>query len=216
MAETSAGRPILRYDQPVSVQPIFDRAPIERSVFLQPSHIVAPQLLGAILTSGRLSGRIVETEAYGGNDDPASHAFKGLTARNAVMFGPPGHLYVYFTYGMHFCANVVTGDTGEGQAVLIRAIEPLSGWETMRERRPKARRDLDLTNGPGKVCAALGLDRSADGVDLLDAQSPVHLGAQELRLDETIVCGSRIGISKAVDIPWRFWLDNHRYVSKGR
>jgi DNA-3-methyladenine glycosylase len=185
-----------------------------RSFFAQDSQVVAPLLLGAILEVGELSGRIVETEAYGGSDDAASHAFRGETPRNSVMFGPPGHLYVYFTYGMHYCANVVTGAAGDGQAVLIRAIEPLSGLETMRARRVKANKDRDLTNGPAKLCVAFGINAEHNGCDLMDRTSSIVLGRSRKPLgDAEISTGPRIGITKEVERPWRFWLTGNSYVS---
>ena len=128
---------------------------------------VAPWLLHKVLSVGDRAGRIVEVEAYHGANDAASHAYRGLTPRTAIMFGPAGFLYVYFTYGMHWCANVVCGPDGEAAAVLIRALAPLSGLEAMRAARPKARRDLDLCNGPAKLCQALGITGADDGTDLL-------------------------------------------------
>ena len=127
---------------------------------------VARDLLGKVITRGRVAARIVEVEAYLGERDPGSHAFRGPTHRNATMFGPPGFLYVYFTYGMHWCANVVCTTEGEAGAVLLRAGAPLSGLATMRKRRPAARRDLDLCSGPAKLCEALGITGRDDGTDL--------------------------------------------------
>lgn len=192
---------------------------LERSFFARDSDEVAPGLLGTILNVGSLTGRIVETEAYGGAEDSASHAWRGETLRNSTMFGPPGHLYVYFTYGMHFCANVVTGSQGDPQAVLIRAIEPLNGWKVLRERRPKAHTDFDLTNGPGKLCAAFGINREHNGRDLTEKQSDITLSSDPSPSGipshpDSIRTGPRIGISRAVDLPWRFWLDGNLFVSK--
>jgi DNA-3-methyladenine glycosylase len=190
-------------------------AKFKRSFYAQASHVVAPLLLGAVLRVGDLSGRIVEVEAYGGTDDAASHAFRGQTARNAVMFGPPGHLYVYFTYGMHFCANVVTGPIGDGQAVLIRAVEPIDGIARMRIRREKALRDRDLTNGPAKLCQAFGLGRNENGSDLLAPECGISIAAPSVLLDEsTVAVGPRIGITKEVDRQWRFWIADNEYVSR--
>ncbi len=151
----------------------------------------------------RVSGRIVETEAYL-RDDPASHSFNGSTARNAVMFGPPGRLYVYLSYGVHSCANVVTGDDGDGQAVLLRAVEPVSGIDVIRSRR-SGRLDRDLANGPGKLCAAFGITLSDNGVPLCDddASLPIRVLDDGTPPPDPII-GRRIGITKGVDTPWRF------------
>ncbi len=185
-----------------------------RSFFAQSSDIVAPALLGAVLRRGAMSGRIVETEAYGGSDDAASHAYRGQTPRNAVMFGEPGHLYVYFTYGMHFCANVVTGELGDGQAVLIRALEPIAGLEEMQSRRPKAKTVRALTNGPAKLCAALGLDRGFDGVDLLGRSADILIEKQSGASEVVVATGPRIGITKEIERPWRFWIEDDPFVSR--
>ena len=165
---------------------------------------VAPELLNKVLVVGRCRGRIVEVEAYEGADDPASHAYRGRTARNEVMFGPPGHLYVYFTYGMHHCANVVTGIVGVAEAVLLRAVDPLAGLDEMRARRPAARRDGDLSNGPGKLCAAFDLDRGDDGADLV--RGPVRIVDDGVAPPEAPATSPRIGITKAVDRPWRWYV----------
>ncbi|MDQ4068365.1 MAG: DNA-3-methyladenine glycosylase, partial [Actinomycetota bacterium] len=150
--------------------------PLPRRFFAADSRDVAPQLLNKLLARGRRVGRIVEVEAYAGGADPASHAFRGRTARNATMFGPPGHLYVYLSYGMHYCANVVCGEDGEASAVLLRALTPVGGLEEMRAARgPAARLDRDLCSGPGKLCQALGLDRSFDGADLVSGDRGVRV-----------------------------------------
>ncbi len=145
----------------------------------------------------------MEVEAYR-EDDPASHSHRGRTARNATMFGPPGHLYVYFTYGMHHCANVVTGAVGDGQAVLLRAAVPVAGLDELWARRPGARRELDLTNGPGKLCQAFGLDRRFDGLDLCAPGSPVRICDDGTPPPVAPVVTGRIGIRHATERPWRF------------
>jgi DNA-3-methyladenine glycosylase len=179
---------------------------LDRAVLGAHAVDVAPRLLGVLLVHGPCVGRIVEVEAYGGGDDDASHARNGRTARNASMFGPPGTLYVYFTYGMHHCANVVTGACGDGQAVLIRAVEPVAGLPEMRSRRgPAARRDAGLADGPGKVCQAFDLHRRHDGLDLC---APAARGAPMLCTDGTPplswTATPRIGIRRATERPWRF------------
>ena len=149
----------------------------------------------------QVSGRIVETEAYT-RSDPASHSFNGPTARNAVMFGPPGRLYVYLSYGIHCCANVVTGGDGDGQAVLLRAVMPLEGLDVIRSRR-RGRSDRELANGPGKLCEALGITLADDGTSLTDASSMIRIVDDGTPPPEPIV-GPRIGITRGVDTPWRF------------
>jgi DNA-3-methyladenine glycosylase len=176
---------------------------------------VAPRLLNKVLVCGRAAGRIVEVEAYGGADDPASHAHRGPTPRSAIMFGPPGRLYVYRSYGVHWCANVVAHHDGEPGAVLIRAVEPIRGIEEMWARRPAARRATDLGSGPGRLCAALGIDGAHDGTDLLRRRSPVRL------LDDgtpppTPAVGRRVGISAATELPWRFTVPDHPHRSRAR
>src|SRR5438105_3815654 len=154
-----------------------DRAPtpVPRPFYRRDPRVVAPELLNKVLVRGDRSGRIVEVEAYCGGEDPGSHAYRGPTTRNATMFGPPGHLYVYFTYGMHFCANAVCGRDGEGVAVLLRALTPVAGIDQMRAVRPAARRDVDLCSGPGKLCQALGIDRSFDGADVVSGDCGVTI-----------------------------------------
>lgn len=187
---------------------------VRRDELTGPAVDIAPTLLGLVLQAGERSGRIVEVEAYMGADDPASHAFRGLTPRNATMFGPPGHLYVYFTYGMHWCANVVTGEEGHATAVLIRALAPISGIEAMRAARPRARRDRDLCSGPAKLTQALGIDGTHDGVDLCDPASPVRLLDDGWRHELDPVAGPRIGISVAIDHPWRWVVPDDPNVSR--
>jgi DNA-3-methyladenine glycosylase len=181
---------------------------------------VAPWLLNKVLAHGDRAGRIVEVEAYHGAKDAASHAYRGLTPRTAVMFGPAGYLYVYFTYGMHWCANVVCGPDGEAGAVLLRALEPLAGLDAIRAARPAARRDLDLCNGPAKLCQALGIAGPDNGTDLL--APPARRGAPggvRLQDDGTPPPrrpgrGTRIGITVATDKRWRFWVPGNASVSR--
>ncbi|MFI7577007.1 DNA-3-methyladenine glycosylase [Micromonospora sp. NPDC049497] len=174
-------------------------------------------LLGCRLSAGGVTVRITEVEAYAGTaGDPASHAHRGRTPRNAVMFGPSGHAYVYFTYGMHWCVNVVTGPDGEASAVLLRAGEVVDGLDVARERRPAVRRDVDLARGPARLCAALAIDRAAYGVDLL-GDGPVRLRpALGPVPDDAVAAGPRVGVTGAHDVPWRFWIDGHPTVSAYR
>ena len=160
------------------------------------------------------AGRIVEVEAYGAGRDPASHAHRGPTPRNASMFGPPGTLYCYRSYGVHTCANVVTGVEGQGEAVLVRALEPVIGTDEMFAVRRAARDERDLASGPGKLCEALGIDLGDDGTDLLAASSRVVLLAGETIVSGKIASGRRIGITRAVELPWRFWVADSPWVSR--
>lgn len=174
-------------------------------------------MLGAVVASDvggqRVAVRLTEVEAYEGLDDPASHAFRGQTNRTAVMFGPPGHLYCYFTYGMHWCANVVCGPEGVASAVLLRAGEIVEGADVVRERRPAARRDADLARGPARLATALGLGADTNGVDLCSPESPVRIESMPLRRRAGIVAGPRVGITVATERAWRFWLDGDPTVS---
>jgi DNA-3-methyladenine glycosylase len=175
---------------------------LRRSFFARPSPAVAPELLNKLLVAGGSAGRIVEVEAYMA-DDPASHAFRGQTRRNATMFGKAGVLYVYFTYGMHHCANIVTGSVGDGQAVLLRAVTPVAGIDAMRARRT-GRPDRSLADGPGKLCQAFGLDLRHDGLDLCGTGSPLWIGDDGVPPPDAPRVGQRVGISVAVDVPWRW------------
>ena len=174
---------------------------------------IAPWLLNKLLVRGGRAGRIVEVEAYKGAQDAASHAFGGLTRRTEVMFGPPGHLYVYFTYGMHWCANVVCGPEGRASALLIRALVPLRGLGQMRRARVAARRDCDLCNGPAKLCQALGITGADNGADLL-ARTGIRLADDGTPPPEFPAQGRRIGISVAKEEPWRFWVAGEKCVSR--
>lgn len=177
---------------------------------------MAPQLVGKLLVSGRRVARLVEVEAYGGQgEDPASHAFRGPTPRTAAMFGPSGHLYVYLSYGVHWCANVVCNPEGSGGAVLLRAAEPIAGFDEMRAARgPTARTDAQLLRGPGNLARAMGLTRTHDGADLA-APGGVHL--REDGYDPAdLLAGPRIGISRETERPWRWWLPGHPAVSGPR
>lgn len=180
----------------------------------------AVRLLGATLVAdtpdGTVGVRLVEVEAYRGADDPASHSFRGPTPRNAVMFGPPGRLYVYFVYGMHFCANVSCLPDGEAGAVLLRAGEVVSDVGVAHARRPTARRAVDLARGPARLALLLGLDRSDNGLDVTDPGSRVRLYAGP-PIDPALVrTGPRVGVAAAHTTPWRFWLQDSPAVSAYR
>lgn len=174
---------------------------------------VAKRLLGCELErkiDGRAARvRIVEVEAYD-QTDAASHAYNGRTPRADVMFGPAGRLYVYFTYGMHYCCNIVAGPEGYGAGVLIRTVEPLTHKEILEKRRGR-KAGVEVTNGPAKLCQALGIDRHLNGHDL--TQSPLRLIVQPPISDSQIVTATRVGISKAKDVPWRFYIKGKKYVS---
>ena len=177
---------------------------------------VAPSLLGAVLEAGGVRLRLTEVEAYAGvGEDPGSHAHRGRTPRTEIMFGPPGRLYMYFTYGLHWCANVVTGPAGRASAVLLRAGEVVSGQELARARRPGAP-DRDLCRGPARLAKALGLDGGSLGVDLLDPTSPARLlaGSHD---PVRVHTGPRVGVAgEGAQRPWRFWLDGEPTVSPYR
>jgi DNA-3-methyladenine glycosylase len=174
---------------------------------------VAPRLLGSTLVRDLdghcLRGRIVEVEAYN-QTDLASHSYRGVTERTKVMFGKAGHLYVYFTYGMHYCCNVVTGPEGYGSGVLIRALEPLEGEERMVSNRGQS--GVTVTNGPAKLCQALAINKQFNGHDL--QTPPIKLEIGEALPQQNIVQTVRVGISQAKDVPWRFYIKNNHYVSK--
>lgn len=195
-----------------------ERVPLDRAFFDRPVTEVAPDLLGRVLSrttpDGTVSVRLTEVEAYAGELDPASHSYRGMTARNAVMFGEPGHSYVYFTYGMHFCMNLVCGPEGTAAAVLLRAGEIVEGAELARTRRNGAS-DRDLARGPARLCQALGIGRELNGADacapgelMIHEGSPVPAGL--------IACGPRTGVTSAHDTPWRFWVRDDPSVSPYR
>lgn len=190
------------------------------SVLAGPVLAAAPALLGAVLEvdspQGTVAVRLSEVEAYDGGNDAASHAFRGRTPRNAVMFGPAGHLYVYFVYGMHWCCNVVCGEPGRASAVLLRAGSIGAGLPVARSRRPSARSDAELARGPARLASALGLDRSADGADLLSSSSPVRLLAGPPVPAGSVASGPRVGVAAAGELPWRFWVAGDPTVSPYR
>ncbi|MDH2427434.1 DNA-3-methyladenine glycosylase [Sphaerisporangium sp. TRM90804] len=208
---------------------------LDREFFDRPSHEVAPDLLGRVLVHGPVAVRLTEVEAYGPpGEDPASHTYRGRTPRNAVMFGPPGHLYVYFTYGMHYCVNLVCMPEGMGSGVLLRAGEVIEGVQEARRRRARpgdaaattgANRpllDRDLGRGPARLAVALGIAREHNGLDCCD-DSGRDPAAGEPRVLEgdppdaaLIRTGPRTGVSSAADIPWRYWIDGDPTVSPYR
>ena len=189
---------------------------LPRTFYARPGIEVAPELLNKVLVAPGVRGRIVEVEAYMGSDDPGSHAYRGPTPRTEVMFGRPGHLYVYFTYGMHWCANVVCDVEGSPSAVPLRAVTPLDGIDVMRERRPKAKRDADLTNGPAKLASAFGLDGQHDGLDLQRNRFGVRIDDDETSPPADPAQGVRVGLTHGADIPWRWAVPDCPDVSRPR
>jgi DNA-3-methyladenine glycosylase len=181
---------------------------LQRPFFARPVHEVAPELIGATLLVDGVGGTIVEVEAYD-QDDPASHSFRGMTARTAAMFGPAGHAYVYRSYGIHWCLNLVCGPEGRAEAALVRALQPTSGLDAMRERRG-AEAERALCSGPGKLCQALGVTRIHDGLAL--DEPPFELQAREA--EPAIAVGPRIGITRAVEQPWRYGLAGSAFLSR--
>ena len=208
-----------------------------REFFARPSVPVAPDLLGCVLEhqteAGLVAVELTEVEAYAGASDPASHAYRGKTARNAVMFGPPGHAYVYFTYGMHFCVNLVCLGNGRASAVLLRAGRIIEGEELARARRTGGPRGVradgsprenkaipfrDLARGPARLCQALDIDRSLDGADVCVPDSPLRMrwpeaGTTARSAERKVASGPRVGISVAAEVPWRFWVEGDPTVS---
>jgi DNA-3-methyladenine glycosylase len=193
---------------------------MERSFFGRGGVEVAPGLLGCVLShrtaDGLVAVELTEVEAYMGAADPASHAYRGRTARNAVMFGPPGHAYVYFTYGMHFCVNLVCLAPGTASAVLLRAGRIVAGEGLARSRRGVAVRPRDLARGPARLCQALGIDRALDGADVCSVASPLRIegpgGGTAGRYEQ----GPRVGVSSGAEVPWRFWITGEPTVSAYR
>ncbi|MGI8798545.1 MAG: DNA-3-methyladenine glycosylase [Pseudonocardia sp.] len=194
---------------------ILPRSALEVDV-LPAARVLLGCTLEADTPDGPVAVRLVEVEAYRGADDPASHSYRGLTPRTAVMFGPPGHLYVYFVYGMHFCANVTCMADGEPGAVLLRAGEVTSDLDVARHRRPTARRDAELASGPARLAALLGLGREHNGADLTDPESTVRLLAGPPPAAEELVTGPRVGVAAAAELPWRFWVAGSPAVSAYR
>lgn len=198
--------------------PIRNRADLARSAV-----DVAPSLLGSVVVNrtaeGAVAIRVTEVEAYMGADDPGSHAYRGRTARNEVMFGPAGHLYVYFTYGVHWCMNLVCGVPGVATAVLLRAGEVMEGRPLARSRRPSARSDRDLARGPARLASALGIDGSANGADLFAANGAVTLAPASAPPPD-VSTGPRVGVSgeggDGARFPWRYWLTSDPTVSPYR
>lgn len=190
---------------------------LQRRFLDRPSVEVAPDLLGCVLEhdapEGLVAVMLTEVEAYSGETDPASHAYRGRTPRNAVMYGPAGYAYVYFTYGMHFCVNVVCMPAGTASAILLRAGKVIAGEQLARTRRPSSS-DRDLARGPARLCQALAIDRNLNGADLCAVGSPLRLRAA-LRSDEKnpILSGPRVGVREGAEVPWRFWLGGEPTVS---
>ena len=190
--------------------------PLGRDFYARSALEVAPDLLNKVLVApdGR-AGRIVEVEAYRGADDPGSHGFRGPTKRNATMFGPPGHLYVYFTYGMHWCANVVVETEGVAAAVLLRALTPMQGLDSMYAARgPPARTERDLCSGPAKLTQALGIDGALDGANLVGGDLGVTVVDDGQPPPPTPAATARIGLTNGADLPWRFYIEGTPDVSR--
>ena len=189
--------------------------PLPRSFYDRSVLEVARDLLGCLVVGREVVVRLTEVEAYGGRDDPASHAFRGPTPRNAPMFGESGHLYVYFTYGMHHCANVVAGRTGDASAVLLRAGEVVAGAPIVRVRRPEGPA-RDLARGPARLAKAVGLDLTGNGIDVTQRNDVLWLAPDGNALSEDIAAGPRVGIRQGTDLPWRLWLAGDPTVSQFR
>ena len=186
---------------------------LPRRFYRRDSRVVAPELLNKVLLCRGAAGRIVEVEAYVGAIDPGSHAYRGKTARNATMFGPPGHLYVYFTYGMHWCANAVCESDGIGSAVLLRALAPLEGIDAMLVRRGE-RPPRELCSGPARLCQALAIDGEDDGADLVAADRGIRILGDGTPSPARAGCSRRIGLTKGVEHPWRWFVPDDPNVSR--
>jgi DNA-3-methyladenine glycosylase len=185
--------------------------PLDASFYDRSVHDVARELIGCVVRHGETAGRIVETESYH-MEEPACHAFVGVTERTRTLYGPPGHAYVYFSYGVHALLNAVAEEEGVGAAVLIRALEPVAGLDLMRARRRLARTE-DLCSGPGKLTQALGIDLSLNGSSLVDG--PIEVVARDPQVrGPRVVIGERVGITKAAELPWRFCDADSRHVSR--
>jgi DNA-3-methyladenine glycosylase len=190
---------------------------LPRSFYLDDALLVAPKLLNKLLVAGSRVGRIVEVEAYRGREDPGSHAYRGLTPRSETMFGPPGHLYVYFSYGMHWCANVVCQPSGTPHAVLLRALAPVAGLDEMRIARARGQKRAvstrDLCRGPGRLAQALGLSRDHDGADLVTGSSGVRLTDDGVAPPADPGVSLRVGLTRGADLPLRFFVPGDPHVS---
>jgi len=191
-------------------------APLPRDFYRRDPRVVAPELLHKVLMVGDRLGRIVEVEAYAGGEDPGSHAFRGRTPRNATMFGPPGRLYVYRSYGIHWCANAVCGEEGVGVAVLLRALAPMSGLEGMRAARGGAWRDVELCSGPGRLCQALGLTGAHDGADLVTGDRGPFVADDGTPPPAEPANTCRVGLTSGAGHPWRWYVAGDPNVSRRR
>jgi DNA-3-methyladenine glycosylase len=187
---------------------------LTRDFYARPTAQVTRELLGKVLVHGATAGRIVEVEAYPGGDDLASHSARGITDRTRVIFGPPGHAYVYLIYGMYECLNLVAEPDGVAGCALIRALEPLAGIEVMRRRRPASRRLEDLASGPGRLTLAMGITRSANGADV--TRGPLTVREWLRGPSPEIEISARVGITACADRPLRFFVKGSRFVSRGR
>ncbi|GAA3985868.1 DNA-3-methyladenine glycosylase [Actinomadura viridis] len=188
---------------------------LPRKFFDRPAEVVAPELLGHVLVHGDVAVRLTEVEAYAGTSDPASHAYRGLTPRTAVMFGPPGHAYVYFTYGMHFCVNLVCAEEGTASAVLLRAGQVVAGHETARRRRARST-ERDMARGPARLCMTLDIGRDQNGLDVCSPEGSLRILAGEPADPALIRSGPRTGVNGGKQTPWRFWIEGDPTVSPYR